>query len=167
MPVPQMILFLNGAFGIGKTTVARALVRRLPDAVLFDPEPVGIVLQRLRRIDDFQDLVLWRRLTIAGIRLARLFRRNVVVPMAFSNAAYLREVLEGVARFEPDVLHLCLVAPVDTVLQRLRDRGAGAWEERRARECCAVHGQPAFAEQTDATGPPGEIVEALLRAIGR
>ncbi|HVE70952.1 MAG TPA: AAA family ATPase [Thermoanaerobaculia bacterium] len=158
-----MILFLNGAFGIGKTTVARALVKRLPRAVLFDPEPAGVVLQRIRRVDDFQDLRLWRRLTILGIRVARLLARNVVVPMAFSNADYLREIRDGVARFDPDVRHVCLVAPYDIVLARLRQRGAGEWEERRARECCDAHVRPEFASQIDASRAVAEIVEEILR----
>jgi len=38
---------VNRAFGVGMTTVARLLRRRLAPAVLFDPEPIGIVLQRL------------------------------------------------------------------------------------------------------------------------
>lgn len=156
-----MIVFLNGAFGIGKTTVARALVKRLPRAVLFDPEPVGVLLQRIRRVDDFQDLALWRRLTILGIRIARVFAKTVVVPMAFSNPAYLQEIRNALPG---DVRHFCLVAPVDTVLARLRQRGdAGEWEERRARECCAVHGQPEFAVQIDAQREPSAIVEELSR----
>ena len=159
-----MILFLNGAFGAGKTTVARALVKRLPRAVLFDPELAGIALQRIGRVGDFQDLRLWRRLTIIGIRIARLFAKNVVVPMAFSNAEYLREIRDGVARFDDDVRHVCLVAPYDVVLARLRQRGAGAWEERRARECCEAHVRPEFAEQIDATRAVGEIVEEIVRA---
>jgi hypothetical protein len=55
-----MILLLNGAFGVGETTVARAVVARLPRAVVFDPEIIGIALQRLaraagRRVDEFQE----------------------------------------------------------------------------------------------------------------
>ena len=159
-----MILFLNGAFGIGKTTVARALVDRLPRAVLFDPEPLGVALQRLCRVDDFQDLAVWRRLTVLLIRCVRVFRSNVVVPMAFSNVAYLDELRERVSRFEPDVLHFCLVAPFDVVRERLRTRGAnaGEWELRRARECCDAHGDPCFAMQIDATRDPSTIVEDLL-----
>src|SRR5215212_6407732 len=89
-----MILLVNGAFGIGKTSVARVLVGRLPGAVLYDPELLGIALQRIARlfghgVEDFQDLRLWRRVTIAALRVFRLGFRNVVVPMAFSNAAYL------------------------------------------------------------------------------
>jgi hypothetical protein len=36
-----LIIWLNGAFGSGKTTLTRELHRRLPDAVIFDPEYVG------------------------------------------------------------------------------------------------------------------------------
>jgi len=54
-----VILLLNGAFGIGKTTVARALVARLPRSVLFDPELIGMALQGTA--GDFQDRKAWRR----------------------------------------------------------------------------------------------------------
>ena len=36
-----MIILINGPFGIGKTTTARLLVRRLPGAVVYNPEHTG------------------------------------------------------------------------------------------------------------------------------
>src|SRR5690348_7546872 len=42
-----MVIWINGAFGVGKTTVARALHERWPDAVVFDPEQLGFVLRRI------------------------------------------------------------------------------------------------------------------------
>lgn len=39
-----MIIWINGAFGGGKTTLAEELQRRLPHAILFDPEYVGYLL---------------------------------------------------------------------------------------------------------------------------
>ena len=39
-----MIIWLNGGFAAGKTTLAQELHRRLPDAVVYDPEDVGIML---------------------------------------------------------------------------------------------------------------------------
>jgi chloramphenicol 3-O-phosphotransferase len=162
-----MILFVNGAFGIGKTSVARALVRRLPRAVLYDPELLGMALQRVTGAGDFQDLRPWRRMTIAALRLARLGFRNVVVPMAFSNAEYLDEIRAGVARFEPHVVHVCLVAPLEVVHARLRGRGAdrqkNAWEYRRAEECCAVHAGAAFATHVDAQRDVDAIADEILR----
>lgn len=170
-----MILLLNGAFGIGKTTVARALVRRFPRAVLFDPELIGIALQRVarltgRKVDDFQDLPLWRRLTIAALRVTRLIWPDVIVPMAFSNLAYLDEIRAGLARFEPHVHHFCLVAPVEVVHERLRRRGPtpgnAPWEYRRAAECCLVHAREEFATHVIASGrDPAQIAEELHAAV--
>jgi predicted kinase len=166
-----VILLLNGAFGIGKTTVARLLRQRLTGAVLYDPEIIGIALQRAARlggvrVDDFQDLKLWRRLTVHALRVTRGFRRNVIVPMAISNPAYLEEIRSGIARFEPHVVHFCLTAPMATVEERLatrrlepRDR---AWQHRRAAECCVAHAGDAFAVHVPADRTPQEIAEDVL-----
>ena len=168
-----MILLLNGAFGVGKTTVARSLVKHLPRAVLFDPEIIGIALQRGarlagREVNDFQDLPSWRRLAVIGLRAIRLFYPNVVVPMAFSDVGYLQEIRAAITRFEPRVLHFCLVAPVEVVHERLRLRGADpvrtAWEYRRAAECCIAHTSAEFARHiVTADRDADEIAEELLR----
>jgi chloramphenicol 3-O-phosphotransferase len=167
-----VILLLNGAFGIGKTTVARLLVARLERAVLFDPEPIGVMLQRVTRVGDFQDLRLWRRLTVVGLRVTRLLYRNVIVPMAFSNLDYLREIRTAASRIDPLVHHFCLVAPVDEVHARLRNRGEdpgrAAWQYRRAAECCVVHGGAEFAMHIDAAArTPAEIADQLSIILSR
>jgi chloramphenicol 3-O-phosphotransferase len=166
-----MILLLNGSFGIGKTTVARAIVSRLSRSVLFDPELIGMTLQRIPRlrgpVEDFQDLASWRRLSIAGIRITRGVFSNVVVPMTFTNRAYLEEIRRGVAAFEPNIFHVCLVAPLPIVEARLRARGAdrvrNAWEFRRAAECCDAHRSPDFSRHVDASErTTGELADAIL-----
>ena len=43
----NMFVLINGAFGIGKSTVARELRSLLPRSVIFDPEWVGLALQRM------------------------------------------------------------------------------------------------------------------------
>jgi predicted kinase len=169
-----VILLLNGAFGIGKTSVARVLVSRLPRAVLYDPEILGIALQRAARlagikVADFQDLRLWRRLTVIALRVVRMFWPNVIVPMAFSNAAYLQEIRAGISRFESRQLHFCLVAPIEVVRHRLQNRrlraSDAAWQDRRAAECCDVHGQDVFATQIHAA--ERTVVEIADEIIGR
>lgn len=59
------IVWINGAFGRGKTTLAEALHWRLPDAMSFDPEYVGYILRMwvpAPDSGDFQDIPLWRKL---------------------------------------------------------------------------------------------------------
>jgi chloramphenicol 3-O-phosphotransferase len=166
-----MIVQLNGAFVIGKTSVARALVARLPGAVLYDPEIIGIILQRIARIfgrnvADFQDLRSWRRLTVVALRAVSLVRKNVIVPMAFSNPSHLQEIRDGI----PFHLHFCLVAPVEVVHSRLQTRtlsaSDAAWQFRRAAECCAVHHDEIFAAQIDAGDRTiDEVADEIMRRI--
>jgi hypothetical protein len=175
-----MVVFLNGAFGIGKTTVARRVRRLVPGSAVFDPELVGLVLRRLpgwlelegRGTDDFQDLAAWRRTSILGIRALRAVRRTVIVPMALSRLDYLSELRRGVERFEPEVRHFCLVAPLPVVLERLARRGGDlshpsmAWQVRRAEECCTAHRAAAYTEHIQAAErTPGQIAAELAARI--
>jgi hypothetical protein len=58
-----MMVWLNGASGVGKTTVSRELARALSGARIFDPELVGQMLRAILEepIDDFQDWPAWRK----------------------------------------------------------------------------------------------------------
>jgi hypothetical protein len=176
-----VIIFINGSFGIGKTTVARLLQARLPGSMVFDPEPVGLVLQFLsrwlplqgRNTDDFQDLALWRRACVWGIRLSRCLRAKVIVPMTFSNVSYLREVMAGVAPGEPHALHVCLVAPLSVVERRIRARAdalgvaPSLWTLRRAAECCVAHRSAEFALHVDAGArTPLEVAAEVIALVG-
>jgi hypothetical protein len=63
-----VIVSLNGPFGVGKTTVARLLVERMPGARIVDPERLGWVMRRtLWRTVDYQDVALWRRVTVRWV----------------------------------------------------------------------------------------------------
>lgn len=172
-----MVILINGAFGVGKTTVARLVARRLGHTAVFDPELIGFVVQRLRRIagrpvEDFQDVALWRRLVVVGVHATAKIHENVVIPMAFSNLAYLEEIRAGIARFERTVRHFCLVAPIEVVLERLscRDNGAGEqdlnWQYRRATECCVAHRDAAFGKHVSTLGlTAAEVADHVLASI--
>lgn len=148
-------------------------MKRLPYAALFDPEMIGLPMQRLSRlfsrdVPDFQDLRLWRRATVHALRAAQALSAALVVPMAISNEQYLREIRDGIERYGARTRHFCLVAPLAVVEARLIARGAtredNAWEFRRAAECCLTHGTAAFAAHIDAaTRTPGELAADIAR----
>lgn len=156
-----MLVIINGAFGVGKTTVVRLLRQRVPRSTIFDPELIGSVLRRLpgffpfstRRLEDYQDSAFWRSMTVrlAG-RLAR--RRGIVLlPMCFSKFAYLDEIRSGVESRGCAVHHLCLTASAASIHSRLSRRGLdpdsdeGRWVYPRALEASTVHLRPEFAVQ--------------------
>jgi hypothetical protein len=80
-----MMIWINGAFGAGKTTLAEELHRRLPDALLFDPEYVGYLLRMWLPVPDsgdFQDIPLWRRLTAEfATGMTADYGRTLIIPM--------------------------------------------------------------------------------------
>lgn len=115
-----MIVWLNGGFGAGKTTLAAELHRRLPDAVVYDPEDVGLMLSKwLPPNEDFQDLPSWRELVVAtALSLRRHHARTLIVPMSLLRDGYRTEILDGLAAAGEEVLHVFL----DTAPEVLRDR---------------------------------------------
>src|SRR5258708_35990199 len=119
-----MLVLINGSFGFGKSTVARELRSLLPRSVIFDPEWVGLALQRIpgRRAPDFQDLASWRRLTVAGARCVGADRTHIIIPMAFSNSAYLDEVRACLVTTGRPGQPFCRTAPLAVVRERLTAR---------------------------------------------
>ena len=108
MPV---IIWINGGFGAGKTTLAEEQHRRLPDAIVYDPEQVGVMLWKFMRPNgDFQDLPSWRELVVAAaLSLRRHHADTLIVPMTLIRDAYRAEILGGLAAAGEELLH---VSPV-------------------------------------------------------
>ncbi|MET8901687.1 MULTISPECIES: NUDIX domain-containing protein [unclassified Streptomyces] len=124
------VVWINGAFGAGKTTTARELIELIPNSTLFDPEIVGGALahllppKRLAEVGDFQDLPIWRRLVIdtAAAMLAEL-GGTLVVPMTLLRQEYRDEIFGGLAARRIEVRHV-LLAPAETILrERIERRG--------------------------------------------
>jgi hypothetical protein len=85
-----VIIWINGGFGAGKTTLARELHRRLPDAVVYNPEDVGLMLWKwVRPNGDFQHLPSWWELVVAtALSLRRHHADTLIVPMSLIRGAY-------------------------------------------------------------------------------
>jgi predicted kinase len=119
-----VIIWLNGGFGAGKTTLAEELHRRLPDAVVYDPEDVGIMLWKwIAPNGDFQHLPSWRELVVAtALTLRRHHAKTLIVPMSLIRDAYRAEILGGLADAGEEVLHVFLEADAGVLRERLNAR---------------------------------------------
>jgi hypothetical protein len=107
-----VIIWINGGFGAGKTTLADELHRRLPDAVVYDPEDVGLMLWKwIPPNGDFQHLPSWRELVVAtALSLRRHHGETLIVPMSLIRDAYRTGILGGLVDAGEEVLHVFLEA---------------------------------------------------------
>jgi hypothetical protein len=171
-----VIVWINGAFGGGKTHTAYELVRRTQGAVLVDPEIAGFGLQRTLPASlrvDFQDIDAWR----AGVVeiLDRVQRSGsyaaCVVPMTLVEPAYLEEIHGGLRALGHDVRHVALVASPQTLRRRLRGRleglgGRESWAMRQIERCVqALAEMDAHRVDNDRAGLDA-VVEEIAEHIG-
>jgi predicted kinase len=121
-----MIIWINGPFGGGKTTLARLLHQQLPTSLITDPEEIGFVLrasigEHPMRQKDFQDYPAWRAL-VADL-CAGLDRQTqggpVIAPMTLLRRDYAEEIFDALAKDGVEVRHLLLHADSGTIRARI------------------------------------------------
>ncbi|MFE6338738.1 AAA family ATPase [Streptomyces sp. NPDC057798] len=121
-----MIVWVNGAFGSGKTTLVDELRQRWPEALVFDPEMVGYVLREVVAVPtgDFQDLRLWRReVASLAVGLIEEYHRPLLVPMTLVDPAYAGEIFSALKDAAGiDVHHFFLKVPREVLEKRIDDR---------------------------------------------
>jgi len=170
-----MIIWLNGPFGIGKSTTAQALVRRLPQAVLFDPEPFGAALRQavanIETATDFQDLRAWLALVVETARILRqTYAETLIVPLTVLSAASAEALAARLATVDPEVHRFRLVAPEATlrarILQRPEIDGPHAWCLDHLEAGKLLMANPAFGEavSTDDHGP-GDVAALIIATV--
>jgi AAA domain len=129
-----MILWLNGAFGVGKTTTARSIQAARPGWRLFDPEIVGSLLMAHlhdQPIGDFQDLPAWRSLVPrVAHELATHTGADLIAVQTVLVEDFWVELATGAAKLGLDVCHVFL----DCAEPALRERIRADEIERRAEE---------------------------------
>lgn len=120
-----MIIWLNGTFGVGKTTLSRTYVERFERCRIFDPEHVGYLLGgNLRDIayDDFQDLPPWRNLVPTILQEVQAFTGvDIVAPQSVLNESYWRELSGGMADLGLTVFHVVLDCDVPELVSRIEN----------------------------------------------
>lgn len=138
---------INGAFGVGKTTVANELLGIMDYSMLYDPEEIGYMLRNIitedmkslkERTDNFQDMALWKILVVHVAELLKKeYGKNLIVPMTIFNEEYLHYIQKGFREIDRHTYHFCLIASESTIHERLRGRGEeeGNWCFQQTRKC--------------------------------
>jgi hypothetical protein len=106
-------------------TLTQELHRRLPDAVIFDPEHVGYVLTQAvpAPTGDFQDLPGWRHLVVEhALTLRRFHAATLIVPMTLVNRQYFDEIIGTLREAGEKVHHVFLDVPADILESRIKSQ---------------------------------------------
>lgn len=152
-----MLIWINGAFGAGKTHTAFELRRRLDGAHVADPELIGFGMHRMlppSARGDFQDLPQWRAAVVETLQQADAAHDGpVLVPMTIVDDAYFDEIIGGLRSRGIDVRHYALVASPETLRRRLSTRIAfirsglkrETWAVQQIPRCVAALAQDRYA----------------------
>lgn len=155
-----VIVWLNGAFGVGKTSVARELVTLLPDARISDPERIGFVMRRtLWRRHDYQEVELWRALTRR--QAARASRRGTaVVPMTVVRRDVFADLTNGARVFLLTASRAALEHRIAT------SEEAREWRTQNVDRCLKAFERGGFGEPVATDGrSPLEVARSIAAQL--
>ncbi|MEV0177223.1 AAA family ATPase [Streptomyces sp. NPDC050803] len=176
-----MIVWVNGAFGSGKSTLVEELRLRRPEVLVCDPEMVGYVLREIVEVPtgDFQDLRLWRRqVADLAVGLVEEYRRPVVVPMTLVNPGYVGEIFGALTDAGIEVHHFFLKVSREVLEERIdgrsftpddpeQDERVRRWCKDRIEPCMAAVGTlPSDTVFLDGELTPQELADVVLARVG-
>lgn len=137
-----MIIWINGAFGAGKTQTAFELHRRIPNSFVYDPENPGYFIRKNIPKElgkgDFQDYEMWREINFSMLKyLGENYKGIIIAPMTIVNPQYFEEIIEKLRERGIEVKHYALIASRETLIKRLRSRGEGieSWAAKQIDRC--------------------------------
>ncbi|MGK9461817.1 AAA family ATPase [Streptomyces sp. G6] len=176
-----MIIWINGAFGSGKTTLVAELRARVPTALVFDPESVGDLLGSIvtSTSGDFQDIPLWRT-EVAAIAagLVLQYRRPLLVPMTLVEKEYVTEIFGLLEKAAVGVEHFFIDAPAEVLAARIDGRtehpddpeaeaASRTWCKRQIQPCIRKARElPASVVRLDGEKPAGVLADEILERVG-
>ena len=169
----NMIVWINGAYGVGKSTTAEALHKRIDDSFIFDPEMIGNCVRETKPDslwrDDFQDYPSWRQMTYLLLKeLHEMYAGTVIVPMTILNPGYCVEVIDRLRKDGIQVCHFILEAAPETIGERIlaRKEDETCWCYRQIPRCVAalrddISGITINTDQKSVDDVVSEILNAL------
>ena len=136
-----MIIWINGSFGVGKTSTAELLKNELDNSIIYDPEEIGEFLSNMfnHEKDDFQDYELWRTLNSDILKYMCSIYEIVIVPMTITNNKYYDEIVNELEASGIKINHFILCASKENIINRLNSRGNSTeWAYNQVDKCINI-----------------------------
>jgi hypothetical protein len=168
-----VIIWLNGAFGAGKTTTAAELVTLVPDSRVFDPETVGYMLTPNLADQwpgDFQHWPPWRSLVAATVaELTAYTGQHLIAPQTVTTERYLEEIITALHAAGIDVFHVLLDVREPALRRRIDgSQEAVEWRlqhvaEYQASRSWLLHAADLVVDTTELS--PADAAAGIVRAL--
>lgn len=123
-----MIIWISGPYGVGKSTLAEVLEKKIENALIFDAEEVGNAV-RGNYPDDpygyiFEDYPLWSEFCYQLLKdIHNKFEKNILVPMTLVRPASYTNIIQKLLDDGIAVKFIILEANYENVHDRILARG--------------------------------------------
>ncbi len=123
-----MILWINGPYGVGKSTLAEELRRLKPDSLIFDAEAVGNAVRENMPPDKysavFEGYPLWFKFCSELLtEISKSFLGDIFVPMTLIYPDSFEKIAAPLRECGIDIRHILLESDYQTVHDRILERG--------------------------------------------
>lgn len=123
-----MIIWISGAYGVGKSTLAEALARKMDNAMVFDAEEVGNAVRGNYPGEPYgviyEDYPLWCDFNFMLLRdLHRNFHHNILVPMTLLRLSSYAKIIRPLLDEGIDTRLIILEASHSCIHRRILARG--------------------------------------------
>ncbi len=178
-----MIIWINGPFGSGKTTLSEKLKDSIDNAIVFDPEHVGFLIHRFvpeARNTDFQKFSMWRRLVVSFIlEFQAEFKKDLIIPMTLVEPLFLDKIYSALENAGQKIHHFFLNVEEPTLRERItkqvmsndvtKDNEIRKWRLDQVSRCLAATKlmPPSTVFLNSGENSPDELLKKILNLLAR
>ena len=168
-----MIYWLNGAYGVGKTTVAEALQPLLRNAHIFDPEMVGNGIRDNYPdslfCETYEEYPIWLETNYKLLKdLYERYDGDIIAPMTLLQESSYTAIIGRLLGDGIPARYIFLDADEATLKHRMIDSGReepDSWCVRHIPACLAVQAADTHAVHTDTVGRTPEDIAQEIAAL--
>ena len=168
-----MIYWLNGAYGVGKTTVALRLKELLHKAHIVDPEMLGNAIRdnypETFFRETFEECPLWLEMNVKLLaELTRLFDGDLIVPMTLLRESSYDAIIQELKAQGLPVRFIYLDSDAETLRSRLVNSGRekpDSWCVRHIPVCLDAQRQERRAVHINTVGRTPDEIAAEIASL--
>lgn len=137
-----MVIWINGAYGSGKSSLAKKIKELNSNFIIFDAEEVGNAIRNnMEEVDykiEFPEYPIWREFVVKLIiEIKKISKKNILVPMTILNKNYMDEIKEELENYGVDFVTFILDVNEDDITKRLinREEEENSWCSKQTLRC--------------------------------